>query len=110
MRRPGEAKAMLTLRHDLDTGPFAQRLMALAEYQLENFNAALEWIDRAFSNLSPNQSKYLYEFHEHRFDILVSTPGASPVPELEAAIASCATGKERERLNKRLAVYLESVG
>ncbi|KWS30935.1 hypothetical protein [Pseudomonas syringae] len=110
MRKPGEAKAMLTLRHDLATGPFAQRLMALAEYQLENFNAALEWIDRAFSNLAPNQSKYLYEFHEHRFDILVSTPGASPVPEMEAAIASCATGKERERLNKRLADYLNSTG
>ncbi|WP_286901482.1 MULTISPECIES: ATP-binding protein [Pseudomonas] len=109
MRRPQEAKDLLILRHDLDTNPFAQRLMALAEYQIGNFDAALEWIDRAFSNLKPNQSKYRYEFHEHRFDILASIPCALAVPEIEAAIESSAAGRERERLKSRLAEYLMSI-
>ncbi|WP_411563149.1 hypothetical protein [Pseudomonas shirazensis] len=105
MKRPLEAKALLTKRDDLQDGPFAQRLMAIAEHQLGNPTVALEWLDRAFKNLSPKQSKYVYEFHEHRFDILAAIPGTSPVADLELAIELCITGKERERLEGRLVAF-----
>ena len=107
MQRPEEAKALLNTRDDLHTGPFAQRLMALAENQLGNPTAALEWIDRALEQLPAKQSKYRYEFHEHRFDILTAIPGASPVAELERAIELSGSGKEHERLKGRLAAFLK---
>jgi hypothetical protein len=107
MQRPEEAKALLSTREDLQNGPFAQRLKAIAEYQLGHPTVALEWIDNAFEHLSPKQSKYRYEFHEHRFDILAAIPGASPVAELERAIELSASGKEHERLKGRLAAFLK---
>lgn len=107
MQRPLEARALLTTREDLQDGPFAQRLMAIAEHQLGNPTVALEWIDRVFKNLSPKQSRYRYEFQEHRFDILAAIPGTSPVAELERAIELSAEGKEQEHLKGRLAAFLE---
>lgn len=107
MEKPEEAKALLISREDLQTGPFAQRLMALAEYQLRNLTDALIWIDLAFDNLSPNQSKYRYEFHEHRFDILTMVPRGSPETELQKAIEMCSSAKEQERLKERLAAFLK---
>lgn len=107
MQRPEEAKALLSTREDLENGPFAQRLMAIAEYQLGHPAVALKWIDSAFEHLSPKQSKYRYEFHEHRFDFLTAIPGASPVAELERAIELSASGKEHERLKGRLAAFLK---
>lgn len=108
MQRPLEARALLTKRDDLQDGPFAQRLMALAEHQLGNPTVALEWIDQAFKNLSPKQEKYRYEFHEHRFDILAAIPSTFAVAELERAIELSAAGKEQERLKRRLVGFLET--
>ncbi|WP_313629551.1 hypothetical protein [Pseudomonas sp.] len=106
MQRPVEAKALLTTRDDLQDGPFAQRLMALAENQLGDPGTALEWIDRAFENLPERQSKYRYEFHEHRFDILAAMSAKSAVAELERAIELSPVGREQERLKGRLAEFL----
>ncbi|MFJ4386188.1 hypothetical protein ACIP02_17850 [Pseudomonas sp. NPDC089408] len=108
MQRPLEARALLTKRDDLQDGPFAQRLMAIAEHQLGNPTVALEWIDQAFKNLSPKQERYRYEFHEHRFDILAAIPSTFAVAELEKAIELSAAGKEQDRLKRRLVAFLET--
>lgn len=102
MGRARDAKSMLLLRADLHIASFPQRLMALAELQLENPDQALLWIDRALANLT--NRRFDVEFYEHRFDIRQALNDTAATEDLQKAIACSDPGNTQIRLQKKLAI------